>query len=198
MRFSFFASLFIVIRRFFLLIFTPYKTMRKIAQEKDVNQVLIIGFLILFYFYFSSFFRKETVPFILIFSIFLFNFSFTIFFFYLLSKLFNKNLSITSFIFTFSYSLIPTLLWFFTNSFLYVMIPPPRTASMLGQSFSIFFITFSLSLLFWKLILFYLSVRFSSRQNFYRVIYFILLYLVFLTPFSYFMYYLKIFRIPFI
>lgn len=196
--FNFIASVLIVFRRFIFLIFTPYKTMRKISQEKDYLQLFVIGFIVIIYFYLSSFFRKQSAPFSLLFIIFLLSFSFTILFFYFLGFIFKKNISLSSFIFTFSYSLLPTLIWFFTNSFFYVVLPPPRTASILGQSFSLFFITYSLSLLFWKILLVYLALRFSTQQNFYRIIYYLLLYLLFLIPFSSLMYYWRIFRIPFI
>jgi hypothetical protein len=39
-----------------------------------------------------------------------------------------------SFIFTLSYSLFPTLIWFTTNSILYRFLPPPRTIiSLAGE-----------------------------------------------------------------
>jgi hypothetical protein len=131
----------------------------------------------------------------LIFFIFLINFFLTTCFFYLLTK---KKAAFSSFIFTFSYSLFPTLIWFLSTSLLYVFLPPPRTFSLLGRTFSIFFIAYSLSLLIWKLILEYLAIRFSSKQNFLRIFYMIVLYLIWFLPYSVFLYYFSFFRIPFI
>lgn len=192
------ASILIVLRRFILLIFTPYQTIRKISEEKDNFQVFIILLLVFIYFLFRSFLRQDNVSVLSVYLIFLINFSATILFFFTLSKLSDKKTKLSSFIFTFSYSLLPTLIWFIADSLFFYFLPPPRTTSILGKSFSIFFIAFSLSLLFWKSILLYLSVRFSAKQNFYRVIYHILLYLCLLTPYSYLLYFLRVFRIPFI
>lgn len=177
--------------------------MRKISLEKDYYQLLIITVLIFLYFKFIYFLRDEIYPATLIFLIFLFNFLLTVSFFYLLNKFTSlnqnkKGISFSSFIFTFSYSLFPTLIWFLSTSLLYIFLPPPRTLSLLGKGFSIFFIAYSLSLLIWKLILEYLAVRFSSKQNFLIIFYMIVLYLIWFIPYSIFLYHFKLFRIPFI
>ncbi|MDH7476110.1 MAG: hypothetical protein QHH09_01405 [Microgenomates group bacterium] len=192
------ASLIIVLRRFIFLIFTPYKTLRKISLEKDWSQILIIFFMVYLYFNFAYLLRESIFSPNLIFIIFLINFFFTCLFFYIISRFFNKETSFDSFVFSLTYSLFPTLVWFFGNSLFYFILPPPRRLTLGGKIFSIFFIAFSVSLLIWKLILFFLSIRFSSRLGFYKVFYFILLYLCFLIPLSILFYYLKIFRIPFI
>lgn len=191
------TSLIIVIRNFFLLIFFPYKTMRKISLEKDYYQLGIIFFIVFAYFKFIYYLRDNPYPATLLFIIFLLNFFLTTGFFYLLSR-YSDKISYRNFVFTFSYSLIPTLIWFICNSILYILLPPPRTLSFLGKGFSIFYFAFSLSLLVWKLILVYLSLRFSSRLGFYRILYMILLYLVWFLPYSIFLYHFKLFRIPFI
>lgn len=191
-------SVILVIRNFFLLIFYPYKTMRKISFENDYYQPLIIFILIFLYFKFIYYLRQNPYPATFIFLVFLFNFSLTILFFYLFSLRINKDIKLSSFIFTFAYSLFPTLIWFIANSLLYFLLPPPRTPSILGKGFSIFFISFSVSILVWKIILIYLAIRFSSKLNFYRIAYSILLYLCLLIPYSVFLYKLKLFRIPFI
>ena len=172
--------------------------MRKIGLEKDYYQLLIISSLVFLYFKFVYFLRDNPYPATLIFLTFVFNFFLTVFFFYFLSKVFEKKLNWKSFVFTFSYSLFPTLIWFLSTSILYILLPPPRTFSLLGKGFSIFFISYSLSLLVWKLILVYLAVRFSSRQTFFRVFYMIILYLIWFIPYSIFLYQFKLFRIPFI
>jgi hypothetical protein len=192
------SSLLLVLKRFFLLIITPYKTMRKISLENDYWQIAIILFLVFLYFKFIYYLRPNPYPATFVFIIFIFNFSLTVLFFYFFSKKLNKDIKLSNFIFTLSYSLFPTLIWFIVNSFLFLLIPPPRTLSILGRVFSIFFISFSVSFLIWKIILVYLAIRFSSKLNFYRIIYSILLYLCLFLPYSVFLYQLKIFRVPFI
>lgn len=195
---SLFSSLFLVIQRSILLVFYPYKTLRKIAQENDYMQV---GILLLsggLYFFAANTVRPYPYHPGILFIVFLLHFSLTIVFFYFLAKIFQKDIKIKPFILTFAYTLIPTLIWFLANALLYALLPPPRTMSMLGKAFSIFFITFSASLLIWKIILWYLAIRFSSRIAFYRIIYLMLLYSCILAPYILLMYHFRIFRIPFI
>lgn len=172
--------------------------MRKISQEKDYWQIGIIFFIVFVYFKFAYFLRTDPYPATFIFLVFLFNFCLTIFFFYAINRFLDKNIQLSSFVFTFSYSLFPTLIWFISNSILYKLVPPPRTFSILGKAFSTFFIAYSVSLLLWKIILFYLSIRFSAKLNFYRTVYLIILYLSIFLPYSILLYHFKIFRVPFI
>lgn len=169
--------------------------MRKISLEKDYYQLLVIAGLIFLYFKFIYFIRVKTYPATLVFLFFIFNFLLTISFFYLLNK---KKASFSSYIFTFSYSLFPTIIWFLSTSILFIFLPPPRAFSLLGKGFSILFITYSLSLLIWKFILVYLAIRFSSKQNFFKIIFMIIFYLIWFIPYSIFLYQYKLFRIPFI
>lgn len=191
------TALILVVRNFFLLIFFPYKTMRKISKEDDYYQLAIIFFLVFVYFKFVYYLRNNFYPATFIFLAFLVNLFLTTGFFYLISRN-EKRVVFRSFLYTFTYSLFPTLVWFASNSILYILVPPPRTFSFLGKGFSIFFIAYSISLLAWKLILFYLSIRFSAKASFYKIIYWILLFFVWFIPYSVLLYHFRVFRIPFI
>jgi len=192
------VSSILVLRNFLLLIFSPYKTMRKIAQEKDYWQLAVIISFVLIYFEIANKIRRFNYSTLLIFIVFLSFFISTVFFFYLLGKVYNKKEELKSFFITFSYSLLPTLVWFITNSIIYYVLPPPRTMSLQGKGFSILFFAFSLSLFVWKIILVYLSVRFSAKLSFYKIIFLMILYLCLFFPISIFLYQLKVFRVPFI
>ena len=172
--------------------------MRKISLESDYYQIGIILFLVFIFFKFAYFLRDKPYPATLIFFVFLTHFFFTIFFFYLFFDLNRKKMRVTSLLFTFSYALLPSLIWFSSTSLLYILVPPPRTFSLMGRAFSIFFIAFSLAIAAWKIILVYLALRFSTKQSFYRIIFILVLYLIWFIPYSLFLYYLKLFRIPFI
>lgn len=175
--------------------------MRKISLEKDYYQPALIIGIIFLYFKFVYYLRDKVYPATLIYLLFIADFLLTISFFYFLSKIFIKNkkeVTFRGFFFTFSYSLLPTLIWFLTTSILYIFITPPRSFSILGKGFSIFFITYSISILIWKLILMYLAIRFSSKQNFFRIIYMMIFYLMWFTPYSILLYYFRLFRVPFI
>lgn len=195
---EFLASFIIVLRRYILLIFSPYKVLRHIAAETDYNQVFIIFFLVLVYFQVASIFKEYYYSPLVTFGVVLFNFLATVSFFFVMSKIIHRQVAMRSFFFTFAYTLFPTLVWFIVNSLLFVLLPPPRTLSAPGKLFSIVFISFSVSVLVWKLILVFLAVRFSSRLNFFPIVYMMLLYVALTLPYWLVMYHLKLFRIPFI
>src|SRR3989344_7941488 len=113
------ASFFIVAQRFVLLIFTPYKTMRKISSEKDYSQIIIIFFFVFLYFQVANKSKQLFFPSILPPIFFLIHFSVTILFFYSVSHIFNTSARLRAYLFTLSYSLFPPLIWFTTNSLLY-------------------------------------------------------------------------------
>lgn len=175
--------------------------MRKINEEEDRYQPAIIIGIIFIYFKFIYYLRDKIYPATFVFLIFILNFFLTVCFYYLLSKIFNKNkkeIKLSSFIFTYIYSLMPTLIWFLSTSILYIFLPPPRTFSLMGKGFSILFIAYSMSLLVWKFILVYLSLRFSSKLNFYKIIFMMILFLIWFIPYSVLLYQFRLFRIPFI
>lgn len=186
---SFIVSLLLVLNRFVGLIITPYQTMRRISIDRDYGQLGIILFLIFLYFYVTSPFR---------YAVFLLNFTLTVLYFYIMGKLSRKDIRFDSALMLFGYTMLPTLIWFATNALLYVVLPPPRTFSLLGASFSIVFIAFSISLLLWKIILLYLAARFTIRQGFYRVMYTIVLYGACVTAVAYVTYGLGWAKVPFI
>lgn len=208
MVFEILASFIIVWRNFIWLVFYPYAAVRKIAKEKDIFQVVIIFFLVYLYFVFAQVVRKKTIqPFIISssslvsFIFFLLSFCLVISFFCIIGNKINKSSMADFFqplVFTFSYSLFPTLIWFFITSFLYYVLPPPRTFSFSGRLFSILFISFSSVLFYWKIMLLYLSLRFSLRLSFGKIVYSVFFWSLWFLPYSILMYKLKIFRLPFI
>lgn len=169
--------------------------MRKIAVEKDRSQIYLIMGIVLLFFYISSIYKEHTITYYLA---FFFSFTCTILYFFISARVFRKDVTLVSLMFTFTYSLFPTLIWFIFNFILYLVLPPPRTTSFMGKSFSIFFITFSIALFLWKIILTYLALRFSTKLHFYRIIYIIIFYSILFIPYTFLMYHLGISRIPFI
>lgn len=196
--FDFFASLFVFLRRCVYLVITPYKTMRRITLNGDYYQVALIFLIALLYFLFSRSVRGGAFWGVLSFVCFLILFFATVAFFYLFAKPFQKGITVDGFIYAFAYTLIPTLLWFWSNFALYIILPPPRTMSILGRGFSVLFIAYSISLLVWKFILVYFAIRFSSRLGLYRIIYMLIIYAAAFFPVSVMLYYFRIFRVPFI
>lgn len=187
-------SLLLFLRRSIGLIFTPYATMRKISLESSWGEILY-----LFIFSFLYFLIANTVRFWangLMGAVSLFIFS--VVFLSLLpgAGIFRERLK--RMVSTWAYTLLPTLIWFYSTLLFYFLIPPPRTTSLLGKFFSVFYIALSVSLLLWKLILVYLSIRFSLRVHLYRVIYYMLIYFALSIPLWLFLYKIGISRIPFV
>ena len=188
------ASIIIFFRRSIGLIFTPYATMRKISIEGTRTELVWILFLSFVYFLITNTVRDWTNGFMGAVGLYIWS----VVFFSVLPSSGSVIEKIGRMIKTWSYTLIPTLLWFYATFLFYFLIPPPRTISLLGKSFSVVYIAFSVSLLTWKLILVYLSIRFSLRAHLYRVIYYILIYLAVSIPLWFFLYNRGISRIPFV
>lgn len=96
------------------------------------------------------------------------------------------------------YTFLPTVVWFFTTSALFVLLPPPRTTSVAGVVFSGMFLVFSVTLLFWKLTLGYLTLRFGLKLDLARILVVAGIVVPILGVYSVVMYRLGIFRVPFL
>ena len=96
------------------------------------------------------------------------------------------------------YTLVPTVVWFLTTSLLSVALPPPRTTRMEGIVFSLIYLVFSAVLFYWKLTLGYLTVRFGMRLDMLRIVRVGFVLALFIGIYSYCMYRLSVFTIPFV
>jgi len=189
-----FTSIILFFRSCIGLVFTPYTTMRRLSVERSWPELVWIVFLTLIYFLITNSVRFWLSGFLAAIGLFIWT---VLFFSFLPSKGAVKE-KIGRMIKTWSYTLIPTLIWFYSTLLFYFLLPPPRTTSLLGKLFSVIYIAFSVSLLIWKLILTYLSIRFSLRIQLYRIIYYILIYLAVSIPLWLILYNGGISRIPFV
>lgn len=168
--------------------------MRSISVEKDWVDITWIGVLSILYFFITNSVRFWMNGLVGAVGLFIGS----VIFFSLLPSPSTKREKLQRMIKTWAYTLLPTFIWFYSTLLFYFIVPPPRTTSILGQIFSIFYIAFSGSLLVWKLILVYLSIRFSLRIHLYRVIYYMLIYLALSIPLWIFLYNSGISRVPFV
>lgn len=182
----------------------PYTTYRRLVSE-DPYQLLVIFTLVGGYFFLVSPLKVHSFhPFLLtlnasrLFTVALASFLLACFVLLGLGKLFKGQGTLAGVLMTWGYSLLPTLIWFLATSIFYVILPPPRTESILGKSFSLLFLTFSLSLFFWKGILYYLTLRFGLKLDLFKIIGVSLIFFPLLALYSYWMYTLGIFRVPFV
>lgn len=194
------ASFIILIRRIIFLIISPYKTMRAISADTDITQAIIILSGVVIYFFTANRFRPYEYHPALLSFITILHILGTMLFFALFTALSDKkkHMNMRPFIMLFSYALIPTLMWFVVNSWLFVLIPPPRTFSILGKGFSILYMSFSVALSAWKMILVYLAIRYATGFQFFRIAYSLFIYLAIIIPYWLLLYSFGLFRVPFL
>lgn len=184
----------------------PYITYRNLSAGKtDIKQTVFIPMLVILYFIFVSTLRFGirnpfflTVKFNTLLFYSLFGFTMMLGLFYTGGRLVGSKCNIKKIYLLWVYTLIPTLFWFFATSVLYLILPPPRTLTFLGKFYSLVFIAFSIGVLFWKIILYYLTLRFSLKLDLTRIIQISTLVVPAVLVYSFIMYNLEIFRIPFL
>lgn len=176
----------------------PYETYRRLVLLKNPGQTLPLFFLIGIYFTLAQKIRGH------FFNLSLALFGFVLTYFLVLTtlsflgrKLGGKGNWQNLFL-PWTYSLLPTLLWFLTTSLFYVLLPPPRQLTLPGIIFSFVFVVFSVMLFFWKGMLYYLTLRFALKLSFGKIILLTLFFLPGAFVYSLIMYRLGIFRVPFI
>ncbi|MBI4130254.1 hypothetical protein HY468_02985 [Candidatus Roizmanbacteria bacterium] len=187
-------------------IHTPYQTYRKLAKGEHVWQALPIGVLTVLYFSWSTLVHHgiRTHPFFLTVSFTkvvlgsLGTFGVVLVSLVVVGRLVGGGGGVGRIFLPWSYSLLPTLLWFFTTSMLTLLLPPPRTTSIPGQVFSFLFVVFSLFLFFWKGVLYYLTLRFGMRLDLFRIVIASVILFPLGALYALIMYKLGIFRIPFV
>lgn len=185
---------------------SPYVTYRRLAvKEADLGQTLFIPVFIILYFAFVSAIRGSirnpyllTMKFNLLLFASIFGFLIMVGLFYTAGKLVGGKGNLRQIYLLWIFSLIPTLVWFFATSILYLLLPPPRTFSFPGKLYSVVFIAFSIAVLFWKTVLYYLTLRFSLKLDLWRIIQVSALVLPSVLVYSLLMYRWGIFRIPFL
>ena len=96
------------------------------------------------------------------------------------------------------YTMLPTVCWFFMTSLLYIVLPPPRTTSLAGIAFSVLFLIVSATLFFWKLTLGYLTLRFGLKLDLVRILVVVAVVAPIVGVWSWGMYKLGIFKVPFL
>lgn len=96
------------------------------------------------------------------------------------------------------YTMLPTVCWFFMTSLLYIVLPPPRTTSAAGIAFSVLFLVVSATLFFWKLTLGYLTLRFGLKLDLTRILVVVAIVGPIVGVWSWGMYRLGIFKVPFL
>lgn len=166
----------------------PYEAYRRIISRGSLWELAYVGVFVSLY----CFVSRISVPSVVV------TYVVTVGLFWWAGRLVGAKGKLTGFLIGWGYTLIPTLLWFLATSVLYVFIPPPRTTRPEGLIFSILYLLFSATLLFWKVILSYLALRFGLRLDLAKISVVSLIVLPILALYSISMYRMGIFRVPFL
>lgn len=187
------------------LITRPYETVRRIVDRGGAGELIYVGLLLAIYFGVVSIVKVAafrpfllTREFIVVASATAVTYFLAVSLFWTAGKLVGSQGKFKGLAVSWGYSLLPTLTWFLATSILYVILPPPRTTSTAGVLFSILFLVFSGTLLFWKATITYLTLRFGLRVGLWKILIVLAITLPILGFYSYGMYRLGIFRIPFL
>lgn len=199
------GKLLLFIRNAFGCLNSPYTTYRNLSQKENPLQTIFIFLMVVFYFIFASLLRVGlrnpyllTVKFNILLLGALVGFFTMVLVLYYLGRLVGGSGKLNTIFTLWSYTLLPTLLWFLATSLLYVFLPPPRTFSTLGKLYSVVYIIFSLSIFFWKMILYYLTLRFGHKLGFGKISLVSMVVFFLVGVYSVVMYQGRVFRIPFI
>lgn len=184
----------------------PYVTYRELEKKTEANRsAVLIWFLATFYLLFASLIRNGLHnPYLLTWQ---FNKLITatvigsagiIFLIYLLGTRLGGKGNLIALYRLWSFTLLPTIIWFFLTSLFFLLLPPPRTLSLWGKLFSLVFISLSIALLYWKIILYYLTLRFGLKLDLWKISQITSVVVPVVVIYSLLTYNLGIFRIPFI
>ncbi|KKU80760.1 hypothetical protein A2875_04890 [Candidatus Gottesmanbacteria bacterium RIFCSPHIGHO2_01_FULL_46_14] len=187
------------------IVFRPYESYRRIADHGSLIELIYIGFVLAFYFGLASLVHTSqfrpfllTKEFVLLAGGAFFTYILVVGLVWNIGVLAGGKGTLRAVLLGWGYTLIPTVFWFLVTSLLYVILPPPRTTSVAGVSFSVLFLVFSTVLFFWKVILAYLTMRFGLRLDLGRIVIVTLITVPILVFYSMLMYRWGIFRVPFL
>lgn len=188
--------LFFCLHRVFGLVFFPYRTMRRAVLYPSTDLFYFFSFLFFIFFILQEKIKPLRFSGYQNFLIFLANFFISCLFFFFLLRVFNQDLDFKTVVSGYSATFFPTILFFFFNLLSFYLFPPPRSFSLPGFAFSYVYLGIVMVLVFWKIMLVYLFLRFAGRIRVMQVFFIISLYLAVFSPLYLGLYFLKIIRLP--
>ncbi len=183
----------------------PYETYRTLVERAKGWELVCVAGLIAGYFTLASLVKVAafrpfllTREFIVLMGAAVVSYGVVVGLLWIIGRLAGGKGTFAGFACGWGYTLLPTVIWFFTTSALFLLVPPPRTTSVAGIVFSGLFLVFSVTLLFWKLMLGYLTLRFGLKLDLARILVVAGIVVPVLGIYSVGMYRLGIFRVPFL
>lgn len=167
------------------LVVRPYETYRRIIDKGSVWELVFIAMLVMISAFRFVFAAAATYALVVVLV-------------WVVGQRIGGRGTLKSVALGWGYTMLPTVCWFFMTSLLYVLLPPPRTTSLAGIAFSVLFLVFSVTLLFWKLTLGYLALRFGLKLDLARILVVVAVVAPIVGVWSWGMYRLGIFKVPFL
>lgn len=187
------------------LILRPYETYRRIVDRGRMAELLPIGLLLTGYFALASLVKEASFrPFLLTRQFMVLAATAGVSFFLVSATLWTVGTIVGGkgrflrFVLAWGYTMFPTVAWFLMTSILYLLLPPPRTTRTLGVAFSILYLVISATILFWKILLGYLSLRFALRLSLGKIAVVAVVAAPIFALYSFVMYRLGVFKVPFL
>lgn len=187
------------------LMLRPYETYRRIIDRGRIGELGYIALISALYFMLASMVKVAAFrPFLLSRQFMLLAFGAASCYvvavgaLLMASRMIHVKVRLPSLALAWGYTLLPTVMWFFMTSLLYVILPPPRTTSAMGVMFSVLFLICSATLLWWKIMLAYLTIRFTMKIDFSRILIVSMIVIPLITIYSILMYQWGIFKVPFV
>jgi hypothetical protein len=187
------------------LMLRPYETYRRITDRGRIGELGYIALISALYFMLASMVKVAAFrPFLLSRQFMLLAFGaascYVVAFGALAvaGRIIHTKVKLSTLALAWGYTLLPTVMWFFMTSLLYVILPPPRTTSTMGIMFSVLFLICSATLLWWKIMLAYLTIRFTMKVDFSRILIISAVVIPVIAVYSILMYRWGIFKVPFL
>lgn len=187
------------------LVTRPYETYRRIADTGRLGELVYTIALAVLYLGLVSVVKVASFrPFLLTrqFAVLFFgavvNYTVAVGLLWVAGRIIGARGKLRALVVGWGYTLIPTISWFMMTSLLYVVVPPPRTTSTMGIVFSVVFLVMSATLLWWKIMLSYLTIRFVFRLDLLRIVFIYALVVPIVVLESVLMYHWGFFKIPFL
>jgi len=187
------------------LVIRPYETYRRIVDRGRVGELYALAGLLVAYFVLASVVKVATFrsflltrQFVVLSLAALVGYGVSVGTLWLAGIVVKAKVRFATLAVAWGYTLLPTVAWFFATSLLYVILPPPRTTSIMGILFSALFLVFSVTLLWWKVMLSYLTIRFTLKLDLPRIAAVCAIVLPVVGVYSALMYSWGIFKVPFL
>lgn len=193
------------IRHIVGIVVCPYETYRDIEKRGSIGEIFYIAVVVGAYFFVSSVVKISSFHPLLLsrYAAVLFIAALSGYFLIIAvlhgaGRLVGTTSALKRIYLLWAYTLIPTVVWFTFTSILYVLFPPPRTTQISGIMLSVVYLIVSAMIFWWKLTLSYLTLRFGLKLDFGKIVIVVLVLLPVVSVWTYLMYVLNVYKVPFL